>query len=185
MAAGDEHEDAALVRRMADGDGEAFTVLYRRYLPLVLRWSLRQTRNRELAADLTAEVFAASLPASRRYRPAEGTVAAWLLGIAQNKLRESRRRKRVEDSARRRIGLEPAALTDTGLDRVDELVSLDGVALDRVQGLPVDQRDAVLWHVIEERSYAEIADELSCSASVVRQRVSRGLRTLRSELEEQ
>jgi DNA-directed RNA polymerase specialized sigma24 family protein len=32
-------------------------MLYRRYLPLVVRWSLRKTRNREVAADLTSEVL--------------------------------------------------------------------------------------------------------------------------------
>jgi len=45
-------------------------------------------------------------------------------------------------------------------------------------------REAVSQRVIKERSYEEIAEELRCSESLVRQRVSRGLRTLRSELEE-
>ena len=99
---------------MARGDEDAFVAVYRGYLPLVLRWSLRETRNRELAADLTAEVFAAALTAARRYRPERGSVAAWLLGIARNKLAESRRRGRIEDSARRRLRLEPWSLTDCG-----------------------------------------------------------------------
>jgi len=50
--------------------------------------------------------------------------------------------------------------------------------------LPAEQREAVVARVIEERSYEEIGSELQCSPSVVRQRVSRGLRSLRSELEE-
>ena len=49
-----EHEDAALIARVAKGDDEAFVLLYRRYLPLVVRWSLRKPRNRELAAITTA-----------------------------------------------------------------------------------------------------------------------------------
>src|ERR1700722_1215534 len=118
-------DDGVLVARVARGNETAFGVLYRRYLPLVLRWSLRQTGDREVAADLAAEVFAAALIASRRYAPEQGSVAAWLLGIAKNKLRGSRRRKRVEDAARRKLGLEPVTLTDADLDRVDELASLD------------------------------------------------------------
>lgn len=176
-------EDGVLVARIARGNEAAFGVLYRRYLPLVLRWSLRQTANREVAADLASEVFAAALIASRRYAPEQGPVAAWLLGIAKNKLRESRRRKRVEDAARRKLGLEPLALTDADLDRVDELASLDADVSALVASLPEDQRDAVMQRIVAERSYEEIAKELSCSPSVVRQRVSRGLRTLRSELE--
>jgi RNA polymerase sigma factor (sigma-70 family) len=179
-----DDEDAALVARVAHGDEAAFVFLYRRYVPVVLRWCLRETGNREVAADLSAEVFAAALSAARRYRSTRGSVAGWLLGIARNKLRESRRRGQVEDSARRRFGVERVAITDADLERIDELVSVDSELLARVAGLPEDQRVAVLSRVVEERSYEEIASELSCSKSVVRQRVSRGLRTLRSEMEE-
>lgn len=169
--------------RVAGGDEAAFAVIYRRYLPLVLRWSLRQTGNRELAADLTSEVFAASLLAARRYDPASGSVAAWLLGIANNKLRESRRRRRVEDSARRRLGIDPVALADADLERVEELAGMDDRLQAMVTQLPAEQRKAIVARIVEERSYEEIASELRCSQSVVRQRVSRGLKTLRTELE--
>src|SRR5271166_2622242 len=128
--------DAALLAAVARGDQQAFTSLYRRYLPLIVRWSLRETRNRELAADLSAEVFAAALTSARRYRPECGSVTVWLLGIARNKLLESRRRRRVEDSARRRLRLEPVALSDADLDRVEELASLDEEILALVQALP-------------------------------------------------
>src|SRR5579863_1238790 len=137
-------DDAVLIARVAKGDEEAFVVLYRRYLPLVVRWSLRRTQNRELAADLAAEVFAAALIAARRYDPGEGPVVSWLLGIAKNKLRESWRRKRIEDSARRRLGLDPIGLTDTALERVEELASLDADVAVLVAGLPEEQRDAIM-----------------------------------------
>jgi RNA polymerase sigma factor (sigma-70 family) len=180
----DETDHAELVARVARGDDAAFGVIYQTYLPLVLRWCVRATGDRELAADLTAEVFAASLLASRRYRADRGEVGAWLIGIAQNKLRESRRKRRVEDKARRRLGLEPVALTDVDLERVDELIGMNDRLTELIRTLPKEQQDAVVARVIYERSYEEIASELQCSESVVRKRVSRGLQTLRSELEE-
>jgi len=169
---------------VAAGDAAAFGVLYRRHLPVVLRWCLRQTGNREVAADLSAEVFAAALTAAHRYQPRRASVLAWLLGIAQNKLRESRRRRRVADSARRRLGQEPVPITDADLERVEELVSLDSEVIARVQALPPAMREALMGRIVEERAYEDIATELRCSESVVRQRVSRALRTLRSQLEE-
>ena len=169
---------------VAARDEVAFVTLYRRYLPAVLRWCLRETGNRELAADLSAEVFAAALISARRYRPEQGSVLAWLLGIAHNKLRESRRRKRVEDSARRRLHLEPLALSSSDLDRVEELASLDEDVLALILELPRPLREALEARVVEERPYEEIAAELRCSQSVVRQRVSRALKTLRSQMEE-
>ena len=42
-----EDPDASLLTAVAAGDERAFAVLYRRYLPVVLRWCLRETRNRE------------------------------------------------------------------------------------------------------------------------------------------
>ena len=184
MVVATPHPDEALLAAIAAGDEAAFSVLYRRHLPVVLRWCLRETRNRELAADLSAEVFAAALISARRYRPGQGPVLAWLLGIARNKLRESRRRKRVEDSARRRLRLEPVALSDDDLDRVEELASLDEEILALLDGLPEPLRQALDARVLQERPYEEIAAELRCSQSVVRQRVSRALKTLRSQMEE-
>jgi RNA polymerase sigma factor (sigma-70 family) len=184
MTVPEDDPDSRLVLSVANGDEAAFATLYRRYLPLVVRWCLRETRNRELAADLSAEVFAASLTGARRYRPERGTVAAWLLGIARNKLLESRRRRRVEDSARLRVRLEPWSLTDDDLERVEELASRDEQVLALVEQLPAAMREALRERVVHERSYTEIASELRCSRSLARQHVSRALKRLRSQMEE-
>jgi RNA polymerase sigma-70 factor (ECF subfamily) len=108
-----------------------------------------------------------------------------VLGIARNKLRESRRRGRVEDRARRRLGFEPEVLDDADLARVDELAAAaDQPALKLVEQLPERQRTAVRSRVLEEREYGDIARELSCSELVARQHVSRGLARLRDQLTE-
>jgi DNA-directed RNA polymerase specialized sigma24 family protein len=49
--------------------------------------------------------------------------------------------------------------------------------------LPAHEADAVRARVIEELSYAELAERLRCSPLVARKRVSRGLRTLRTLVE--
>src|SRR6266446_6599259 len=95
-----DRPETELLSDVAEGDDAAFAVIYRRYLPVVLRWCLQETGSRELASDLSAEVFATMLIGSRRYRPEKGSLVAWLLGIARNKLSESRRRGRVENAAR-------------------------------------------------------------------------------------
>ena len=51
-----------------------------------------------------------------------------------------------------------------------------------VERLAPDQRDAVVAHVVHERSYQEIAGDLGTSEAVVRKRVSRGLQTMRERL---
>lgn len=178
-----EPPDDVLVERLLTGDGEAFAMLYRRHLPTVVAFLHRQTRDRETTADLTAEVFAAAFVSAGRFEGRDGSALGWLLGIARNKLLESLRRGRVESSARRRLGLEPVVLEDADLERVEVMAS-SPEALLALAALPEPYREAVAGRVLDEEDYASLAERLHCSESVVRQRVSRGLRALRRELEE-
>jgi DNA-directed RNA polymerase specialized sigma24 family protein len=51
-------DDEELIAATARGDADA--ALYRRHLPLVVSYVMRATGDPEVAADLTAEVFAAA-----------------------------------------------------------------------------------------------------------------------------
>ena len=166
----------------ARAEPAAFGAFYRRHEDRVLSYFLARVGEPEVAADLTAETFAAALASSHRFRPRRKPAAAWLFGIARNNLAMSRRRGRVEARARRRLGMAPLALTDESVERI---TALDRSALALVDALPGDQQDAVRARVIDEREYAEIAQDLRCSEAVVRKRVSRGLGTVRARMEEQ
>jgi RNA polymerase sigma factor (sigma-70 family) len=184
MARGPEDSDDELLRRVAMGDDDAFARFYRRHLDGVLAFLRRRVAQPELAFDLAAETFAAVILAAPDRR-GEGEPAAWLYGIARNKLRESLRRGRVEDAARRRLGLEPVDLHDADLSAVEERAAAGATQLSAmVDELPEATRQALVARVVDEREYAEIAAELACSEQVVRQRVHRGLRALRTKLEE-
>lgn len=154
----------------------------------MLLFFLRRTPSAEVAADLTAEVFAAALGSSRRFRPGAKPAVAWLYGIANNKLASSRNRGRVEERARRRLEAEPLVLSDEALERVEALADAERsaeVIEELLHQLPFEQHEAVRSHILEERGYEEIAADLDCSQAVVRQRVSRGLNTLRIRFSEE
>lgn len=174
----EETSDAELLRA-ARRDPEAFGSLYRRHERLVLSWLVARSGRADLAADLAAETFAAAYLAAGRYRPDDGPVAAWLLGIARNKLRESLRRGRIEARARERMGLERIAFDDAALARVE---ALDGTLLALLDELPPEQREAVRAHVLDDEDYAALSERLAVSPAVVRKRVSRGLGALRRRL---
>jgi Sigma-70 region 2 len=111
---------------------------------------MRRTRNAELAADLTAETFAAALVARARFDPGRGSASAWLFGIARNKLARVERREAAERRARRRLGMDWIELTDADIERIEALGSSERahVLLER---LSPEQRDAIRAHVIDER----------------------------------
>lgn len=162
-------------------DPEAFAVFYRRHVRGVLAFFRRRVDSAELAFDLMAETFAAALEAAPRYQKRAEPARGWLYGIAWNKLHEARRRGRADDSARRALGMARIVLTDEALERIEAVAG--GEALQLLESLPADQRDAIRARVLDGRGYGEIAAELHCSELVVRQRVSRGVRALRMRME--
>ncbi|HET7049431.1 MAG TPA: RNA polymerase sigma factor [Solirubrobacteraceae bacterium] len=166
---------------LGNRDALSFELFYGRYFNRVLAFFSRRTRDAELAADLTAETFAAALAARRRYRPHGGTADSWLFGIAYHKLADSQRRGRADDRARRRLGIERIKLTDDDIARIDRIGDPD-VVTELVEKLPAEQRQAIRARVIDEREYDEIAQTLHVSEAVVRKRVSRGLARLRSRI---
>jgi len=166
-------------------DATAFGVFYDRYEAAIVGYFIRRTRDPELAADLAGEVFAAALTAAPRYRPGSATAAPWLFAIAGNVLVGSLRRGQVEERARRRLGIrEPLVHGADELDRVEALGGSERWAEELLERLPQDQRQAVRARVLDERPYADIADQLKTSELVIRKRVSRGLARLRHELED-
>jgi RNA polymerase sigma factor (sigma-70 family) len=176
--------DAELLR-LTTHDAEAFGVFYDRFEREVLAFFWRATRRADLVADLAGEVFASALESATSFDPERGKARAWLFGIARHELADAWQRGSVEDRVRIRLGVEPLVLTDESIERIEQLGSGPPVGLlELVEELPEDQRLAVKGRVIEERDYVELAQSLACSPSVVRQRVSRGLRALRERLEE-
>jgi RNA polymerase sigma factor (sigma-70 family) len=177
----DDAPDEQLLAR-ARGEPSAFGAFYRRHEDRLLGYFLARVGDPEVAADLTAEAFAAALASAHRFRSrTKKPASAWLFGIARNNLAMSRRSGQVEARARRRLGMAPVVLTDEAIERIAELNQTPLALLDE---LPGDQREAVTARVIDERDYPEIAKDLRCSEAVVRKRVSRGLGTLRTRMEE-
>jgi RNA polymerase sigma-70 factor (ECF subfamily) len=174
----DRASDAELFRA---GDADAFAEIYDRYVRRVFGWA--RARVGEHAADLTAEVFARAWLSRGRFRSGEDVAALpWLLGIAQNVLRDSLRKRRVEDAARRRLGLPRTIAPDGDIDTVDERRSLSDTARHAVSSLPEQDRELLRLRVIEERPYREVAARLQCTPQAARLRVSRLLRQLQYTL---
>lgn len=163
-------------------DPSAFDAFYDRYEGPLLAFLVRLTRDSEVAADLMSEVFAALIVELAADRPV-AEPRGWLYAVARRKVIDSARRGKVEAAAREQLGVEPIALTDASLERIDELADDESlVARAAFEQLPDEQRQAVEVRVIDGLSYAEAATRLECSEAVVRKRVSRGLSRLRSSL---
>ena len=161
----------------------AFDVFYVRHEALILGYFRRRTESPDVALDLTAETFVQALASVRRFKPGPEPAVAWLLGIARNTLLKSLRRGRVADRARTRLGVAAIAVDDEDLARIDRLGSLSAEQL--LAALPPEQAAAIKARVFDDASYGDVAARLRCSPLVARKRVSRGLATLRSIVNEE
>jgi RNA polymerase sigma-70 factor (ECF subfamily) len=158
---------------------EAFGVFYERHARVVLAFLTRETGDPEAALDLTAEVFAAALASSARYRPGEAPARAWLFGIVRNTLAAVGRRRARADTARRKLGIPRLAFTDSALERVEEILDAERSGyLDRMDRITPAERAAIVGRVLDERDYADVAASAGTTESAIRQRVSRGLAKL-------
>jgi RNA polymerase sigma factor (sigma-70 family) len=178
--------DGELLRLVAGGDRAAFSTLYVRHETIVAGYLVRRTRDPELAADLTAETFAAAILGAGGFRDEGQSAIGWLLGIARNLLVRTWERGSAEQRARRRLGVERTVVGDASLERVEALIDAadpTNPLLAALAALPETQREAVRAHVLDEQPYAELAQRLGIPEATVRQRVSRGLARLRTILE--
>ena len=162
------------------GDEEAFAAFYRRHARPLAGFFMRRTGNAELAADLTAETFAAALAARRRFDPAKGAAIGWLYGIARHKLARTLRMGGSRAAPAGRSGWRRLVLDDEAIELV---VTADGDVVELLQRLPADQRAAIEARVLDEQEYELIAAATQTSEAAIRKRVSRGLASLRRKLE--
>lgn len=144
---------------------------------------VRRTLEPDTSVELLGETFAAAfISRGQCHAQDENARLAWLYGIARNLLVDYFRHGAVERRALERIGVEPSTLTDAEYDRIEEMIaaeSLHELVSAELDSLPADQRDAVRMRVIEEQSYAAVANALSITEHTARARVSRALRTIR------
>lgn len=159
-----------------------FATFYTETYPSILRFFARQTRDGQVALDLTAETFAKAFENRSRFRGStQEEATGWLWSIARNELKMFWRSLSVELEAIKRLGLNRPEASEDELRRIEDLAAVEaasGEIGEALATLSPDQQEAVRLHVIDEMGYEEIAERLQLTNAVVRSRVSRGLRRL-------
>jgi RNA polymerase sigma-70 factor (ECF subfamily) len=168
--------DAQLIRRARD-DPEALAELYLRHRGRIYAW-FRSRLPESVASELTAELFAQVALSLKRFRDeAGGSAAPWLYGIAKNLLRRYHERGRIDEAARRRLGM-PIRSYELDFEGIEERLAageLHAELESALESLPREQREALELRVVEELPYEQVAAELGCSETAARLRVMRAL----------
>jgi RNA polymerase sigma-70 factor, ECF subfamily len=174
-------EGGALIRRMADGDRQAFADLYDRYARLAFGLIRRILPQPAEAEEVLQEVFWQAWTEAPGYDPERGTPEAWLL---------NRARSRAIDRVRalRRRGETFVATTDDAVARApDDLAANPGVlaeertlARSALALLPARERQVIELAFYEGLTQSEIARRLGEPLGTVKTRTRSGLERLRA-----
>ncbi|NJN66958.1 MAG: sigma-70 family RNA polymerase sigma factor [Chloroflexaceae bacterium] len=175
----EEPGDSALIRRARQRDGEAFGILYERYLERVYRYIAYRTANTVVAEDLTSEVFLNAWKSIERYEDRGYAFSTWLLRLAHNEVTDYYRTRRNDTS------LPETDVHVSHLPGPDDFAELkdDQVALLRaVRQLPDEWRQVILLRFVEGLPFDEIAVIVGKSSGACRVIQHRALARLRELL---
>lgn len=182
--------DLETLRRVAEGDVDAFEGLVRRHERRLLRLCERMLGNAETAQEATQEVFLKAWRKAAGFRP-RAKVSTWLYRIAVNHCLNQLRRRKVA----RFFSFGDVAFGDhesdgdeaRELDPADTAPDAERRLTDRrrwqrlrraIDELPAAQRAVLVLVRFEGLSYLETADALGVSRNAVESRLFRAMRRL-------
>ena len=175
-----EPTDFELLRRAAEGERQAFELVYHRYQQVVYRFARAMTGCPDAAEDVTQEVFIALIKELPRYDPARAGFTTYLYGIARNLSRDQWRRTQRR-LALEAVGLERRRTTDDPFDLLERAQTATQVQC-ALRGLPLRYREVIILCDLHGLAYAEAAQVVRSSVSGVRARLHRARHLLRQRL---
>ena len=177
----DNATDEALLVRIASGDRDAMSVLFRRRQQPVYRFALHLTGSPAVADDVTQDVFVAVIRDAARFEAGRATVVSWLYGIARNFVRRRFAEPDVDPLDAEDLDVTPAVTPDPvgDLTQAERLEALNRAVL----SLPLRYREAVVLCDLQEMPYVEAAHALGCAVGTVRSRLHRGRALLTAKMQ--
>ena len=171
-------DDALVTLAVARGsrDERPFRELWRRHQKMVYRTSYSFVRNADDAEDLTQEVF---LKAYRNLKGFEGRASfkTWVnriaINTAQNEIRRRSRRPQDSEADLQEMSDYLAAPTSQSVESAYSQLALSEQLTAALQRLRPEEYEVIYLKDVEERGYAEIAEQLGIGLSAAKMRVQR------------
>jgi len=169
------------------GEIVALEQLYDRYALLVFSVGVRVLQDRQLAEDVTQEVFLRLWRRPEAYDPARGRLLSWLMSVTRNRAIDELRRR-----VRRDLSEEPGDpqvwLMRTEAPHEDPLIAahlaeLRAVVRRAMADLPPPQRDVIELAYFGGLTQTEIAERTGTPLGTVKTRVRLAMQKLRDTLE--
>lgn len=172
--------DSELLQSMLAGEEEALSVLYRRRQGGIYRFALQMCGSKTLAEDVTQEAFMVLIRDGQTFDPERGSLNSFLMGVTRNLLLRRLQRERFyvpmeDDSDDEATGPKSFPACGGPIGPLDELSRSEAITSVRVAvlALPERYREVVVLCDLQDMSYVEAAEVLSCAVGTVRSRLHR------------
>ena len=184
---GAQPADEDILARVGDGDAASLETLYDRYSRVVFSLILKMVRNRQVAEELTQEVYLRVWQQAATYRRDKGRFAGWILGIAHNVAIDELRRRKV----RPQQVYDDPDLSRSFLDLPDRSPHLDEIAMNGIRrrsvvealaSLPKEQREVIEMSYFSGLTQSEIAERKGEPLGTIKTRSRLALQRLRAAL---
>ena len=176
--------ESDLIKRVAQGDTEAFSEVYDRFAGPMYSLAMRILRDGASAEDAVQEAFVQIWEKASTYDLALGKPITWAVTLARNRaigqLRSSVRRQKLSDAVASETGLTEPALSG-GDDTLmgNEMARQVRTALTQVAQ---EQRQAIEMAYFGGLTQTEIAAALNVPLGTVKARIRRGMLLMRELL---
>lgn len=174
--------DAALVVAIGRFDEAALAEAYERHGTAVFALSRRLLRSRDLAEEVTQEIFLRLWNRPERFDPDRGSLRSFLLADAHGRsvdaLRSETARKRREETQGRLEPLHAPSVEGEVWSRVASATVREAVA-----ALSDGERKAIELAYFGGYSYREVAELLGEPEGTVKSRIRTGMRRLKGHLD--
>jgi RNA polymerase sigma-70 factor (ECF subfamily) len=173
--------DEVALERAVQGDTEAFSVLYERYVVRIYNYIFYRTGNTLDAEDLTERVFHRALGHINTYRSMGVPFSAWLYRIAHNLVANWHR----DNSRRREVSLEDHTELSHPLDHPEQVLVQSQESerlLNAIRKLSPERQQLLILKFVEHLSNAEIAVIIGRSEGAIKSLYHRTVLALRDEI---
>ena len=182
----DKTELVKLVQKAAEGDAQAFSVLYEEYYDKIYYLSFKLLQNSEEASDIAQETFITAFESIKTLKNAFA-FEGWLKTIASNKCKNHfKKAKPLLFSQYENEDTVELIIEDTKVENAVEIIDnaeIRRIINDIIDHLPDEQRVCVMLYYFDEKPIAEIAEFMECSEGTVKSRLNYARKKIKEEIE--
>lgn len=171
-------DDGDLIRRLQQGDRQAFETLLDRFEARVYRLALSYTGSAADAEDVTQEAFLGMHRSIGQFR-GQAALSTWVYRVALNHCLQFRRRRRLPTVALDETGDLPSARPEDDPVRSAERADLKSEVARAMRDLTDVQREVVELHELHGLTYGECARALGVPVGTVKSRLANAFVRLR------